>query len=409
MFNNRPTNKNVSDSSYQLLTQQDDQEDQLLTALSETKIPNNNSAQSSALFSHEQKENKQTIESETSLDKIVTNTDIDEKNPIERAKKIIEKFNTRAKQAKVSIISEANVRTGYRLEPDQFLLAHINKVPQLAMSLNGNRLVADFTGFYTESGVIGVINQNDQAYGAHGSYVINVPTGFYAKAFTANNTPLLFNEGVHVIHDPFFKFNKDFVNQSENYIAHGNLHILRVPEGNFAKIFVKGKAHLLPPRNEPYVFNTPFFQFDKTKDFVSQNERYIKHGTQHILYVPAGSIAKIWIGSEPRLLESRKEPYKFDDPLFKLETTRKENIEYLFESATAAQIIHGSLKRIIPPINSVAITNNNGKLEIISTSKLITDAKHAFIAFLNTGLQTLDFPSESTKAKRLNKTESLSN
>jgi len=48
----------------------------------------------------------------------------------------------------------------------------------------------------------------------------------------------------------------------------------------------------------------------------------------------------------------------------------------------------------------VAVTNKDGKLEIIDRSAVISSPTHSVVGFLNTGIQTLEFPSPNTKRQR---------
>ena len=122
----------------------------------------------------------------------------------------------------------------------------------------------------------------------------------------------------YVFVNQLFRFDpKEIVNQMSTYIKHGNIHILRVPSGQLAKITIGTTPYLLESRKEPYVFNDPLFKFDKDA-FVDQTETYIHHNTIHIIRVPAGKIVKAWVGSTPYLLESREDPYIINDPLFKV-------------------------------------------------------------------------------------------
>jgi len=50
----------------------------------------------------------------------------------------------------------------------------------------------------------------------------------------------------------------------------------------------------------PFVVDDPLFRFDS---FVSQTESYIGHGTIHILRIPSGKVAKVWIGMNNLLSE----------------------------------------------------------------------------------------------------------
>lgn len=320
-----------------------------------------------------------------------------EEDSIKRAKAIVEAFNTRITEARTSIISEAKVRPGERIEPGQFLLAHINNIPQLVMSTNGTRFVVEYTGPYTNSEKIGAPGQNDNFFGAHGSYVVNVPYGQYGKV-KSGNTFILLGEGTHVIHDPLLTVdNRDlFVSQLENNISHGNLHLIRVQPGKYAKVFIDGNPYILKPRNEVYAFKTAMFKF---VEFVDQTACYVKHQTEHLVRVPGGSIAKIWLNGKPEFLGEGLYHYHAPD-VFSLETVKKMQGEYYFEEASAKLIQHGSLKRVVPDVNEVVITNNNGKLEILTEAKIITDPNHKVVDFLNIGTYPLECPSERTRDKR---------
>lgn len=194
--------------------------------------------------------------------------------------------------------------------------------------------------------MIAIREQTDPFYGAYGSYVLNVPPNKYALAWSGLQ-PQIYGEGPHVIHDPNFKFDRDrgFVDQVNDYISHGSIHILRVP---------------------------------------------------------AGYVAKIWIGTQPYLLEYRETAYVFDSPLFRI---IKSNNDKLFFDATAELITHGSIKRVMPHTGRVAVTYNNGNLEIIKPEikgpTIITSPTHEVSSFLDTNIQSYTFPSEQEKAARL--------
>lgn len=285
---------------------------------------------------------------ERQLSDVVIASTLYDRQSYTQALNIQREFNKHVKDNQ-SCFTTSLIRGQY-IGRDEFLLGHRNKTPEIVTfhpSKNIARVVKPFDSSFV-SEVIGVFKQTDAFYGAHGSYVLNVPMGKYAKAYSGNR-PLIFGEGPHVIHDQNFR-----VEKQNNALA-----------------------------------------------FVNQDNIYINHGTLHILRVPAGEIATIWIGSVPLLLESRPHPYVFDTPLFRLE----KNGDKYFHKATEKIIIHGSLKRLMPHTSEVAITYNNGILQIIHPQTdagptIINSATHAFCDFLSTGIQTLQFPSELTKRAR---------
>lgn len=210
--------------------------------------------------------------------------------------------------------------------------------------------------------------------------------------------------------DPQFRLvkkddNNLWFDQSDLFIQHGNKTFLRVPEGKYAKIWIGSKAQILFSQEEPYEFDTPLFKLEQDGNWLkNQTDPYIKHGTQHIIRVPDGKIAKVWIGSEARLLEASKDPYKFDDPSFRLEENQDKFANSIFFDATSRLIQHGSIKRVIPKTNEVAITFDNGTLKIYKPLEdkkphLITSPTHEVSDFLETSIRTIVFPSEEEMKK----------
>jgi len=379
------------------------------------------------------------------------------------------------------------------------------------------------------------INQSDKIYGEHGKYVLNVPAGYYVKA-SSGNTQQIYGQGCHVIIDANFKLANQsladsMVEQSQPYIHHGTIHILRIPTNKYAKISIGADAYILPGRQQPYVFNDPLFKLAPKSDntiFHDQTEQYIHHGIIHILRVPVGKLAKIWMGQDPYFLQGRSDPYVvidpqfrlvfrngedflfdpadqyiehgnrhilripqgkyakvwigntalllfsqefpyyIDDPLFKLEKDNnrqflfnqtdsyishgtqhlirvpegkiakiwlgsvasllktgeyffhdpnfrletKDNNELFFD-ATSRLIAHGSLKRVIPHTGEIAIAYNNGKLNILIPKEsgepyMLNSATDEVTGFMQTGIETLIFPSEETKRQRAYENNKLS-
>lgn len=179
----------------------------------------------------------------------------------------------------------------------------------------------------------------------------------------------------------------------------------------------------------PHVIIDATFEFDPDTGFVNQQDPYIQHATINILRIPAGKVAKIWIGTMPYLYESRRDPYVVVDAQFALASLggsdsltqtgfyvdedgadqedtynrkKKKNKFKLFEDASSPYIEHGSIKRIMPHTGEVAITYNNGILTIIPPARdgkpvIINSATHNFAGFMPTSLQTCLFPSKDSK------------
>jgi len=238
-----------------------------------------------------------------------------------------------------------------RVSKEKLLLGHKNQVTELA-DPKGRRIAVIYNANPAiVIGYLGTVDKNAPYFGHYGKHVLNVPAGHFAKGLSQNK-PVLYGEGPHVILDSTFRF-------------------------------------------------------DSQTGFVNQLEPYIQHQTLHILRVPSGKLAKVWLGSLPKILESRSEPYIYNDPQFRLvirEDKANDKNSSFFYNATDRFIEHGSIKRIIPHTGEVAITYNNGILDIRRPPKdgrpiIIDSSTHQFDGFISTSLQTFLFPSEETKAQ----------
>lgn len=321
----------------------------------------------------------------------------DPKNPNKMIQDIVAAFN----QGRQSIMIPSDV-LGTRINKDQLRLVARNNQPELIPPTENKMYKKVFLTGKTEE--IGVFKQTDLYISAHGSHIINVPQGMVAKCWLGNQ-PVFYGPGHHVVHDQNLKKvdQNNLVKLSCPYVNHGNYHIIRVPPGKLACIWIDSKAYFLKAREEPYVFNHPVFQFDQP--MVNMNSDYIHHGTFHILRIPEGRIAKVWFGNRPQLLESKPEPYIFNDPQFNL---IRKNDDMMYEFADAEVIVHGPIKRLLPRTGNVAITYNNGKLFTYGpTGKpiLITSPTHSFDGFLPINIQTLEFPSVNTREERVAQNE----
>jgi regulator of protease activity HflC (stomatin/prohibitin superfamily) len=256
------------------------------------------------------------------LDDVVIPSELKDLTPEQQTDKIVEKFNRGTNKCFTE-----SVTRGEQINKGEFLLGLHNTTAELHGPSNtpiARRLLAT-PGKKTK--IIGTYKQTETFFGKEGSYVLNVPKGEYAKAWS-NNVPKLYGDGVHVIHDPTFSLNhhkkkdKDgnsiddiFVKQSSKHIKHNTIHIIWVENDKVAKISMGTTNYLLESRSEPYVFNNPLFKFDE-KDIVNRMDTYIHNGMIHVLRVPNNQIAKIRIGNVPYFLVSRKDPYIFNNPLF---------------------------------------------------------------------------------------------
>lgn len=276
------------------------------------------------------------------MEEIIRPSTLFDHDPLIQNKKIIDEFN----RGNAEDITVESVMFGKRIDQNEFRLVHRNNVPQLLpYTYYPRRLGIYYTGVTKE---IGIFKQTDLVIGGHGRFVVNVPQGKLVKAWLGTNEPILLGSGPHVIRHPNFKLEQNpLVSVADPFISHGNYTILRVPRGK---------------------------------------------------------VAKIWIGATPYILESRPEPYVIDDPTFKIMYNALPNNEKeYFTDASVRLIEHGSIKRLLPRTGEVAITYDNGKLNIIeATGQPITIDSPTFIVdgFQQTAAQTLVFPSKKTQEDR---------
>ncbi|KAN0031975.1 hypothetical protein ACTFIV_005848 [Dictyostelium citrinum] len=284
-----------------------------------------------------------------SLSQVVIRSDFANETSNRQSKIIVERFNEGIINPTFTD-SPALGRAAPRLDSSYFALCHRNKIAELFDPCGqrfGTVYSADPTTIIEYNGGI---QKTCRYFGLYGKHVLNVPSGHFAKALSKNR-PVIYGEGPHVIIDPTFIF-------------------------------------------------------DEKTGFVNQQEPFINHSTINILRVPSGKVAKVWIGTQPQILESRREPYVFVDAQFKVvEQTVGGNDKYFYNSS-ASFMEHGSIKRIIPHTGEVAITYNNGNLTIIPTPKdgkpvIIDSPTHNFEGFIQTSLQTCLFPSKETKQQAI--------
>lgn len=250
-------------------------------------------------------------------------------------------------------------------------------------------------------------------YIQHQNYhIIRVPIGKIAKVWRDNKAELLeYQEEPYEFNSNNFQL-EGFVNANDVYIKHGNHHRIRVPVNRKAKIWDENEAKLLDYQKEPYVFNTPNLTFDDKYDLEQASAPCISHGTKHLVNVPAGKLALVFVNNKAMILESQEKTYEFNTPLFELVKNKDRS---LFYDATTKLIKHGNLKRLFIHENEAAITWNNGALDIKYSSSqnidnkqdglkgeviLIKSSKHEVPddCFISTGIEDIIYPPPDKEA-----------
>lgn len=356
-------------------------------------------------------------ESEKELKDVITEPNVSGETSEELAENTLKLFNegvsNEYKKMDTTGYFGSAFRKFYRVNPGEFLVTAHNKNAALIKPKNStDRLVLPmFTSASNVNEVVSTPKQSDIFYGAYGKYVLNVPSGKLALAWSGQ-TPKIYNTGCHVIFDPQFKINYDntktldeqtcFVPQSKRYIKHGNIQIVRMNGGEVGLLWVGSDAKLLRPNDKPYVFVDALVRFcldNQNSPFFNFNSDHISHHPIHLIRVSPGKMMKAFHKAKPLLLEGRDRYYQFKDSQFAIPEDAWSNVD--------EQLIQvGSLKRLNIKQGNVAVTYKSGKLEIINPEKTkqpytITDVNHIVQPKLvSTRLQTMVFPSDTTIAQR---------
>ncbi len=232
-----------------------------------------------------------------SLSEIVQESPYTHLKTQQATREIIEEFN----QGRESIMTTGfNWLFTHRLVmPNQFRLVEQNGIPELVGHSPIPQRRTKLLSFQDSSSTIGIFNQNTPLIGANGHYLVNVPPGHYAKMFDGNNAVLL-SSGQHVIHSNNFQFNplKDLVKQTNDYIAHNDLHILRVPQGKVAVVRINNDTMFLEHRKEPYLFKSQQFELVSPDrgTFYEANSKILYAGTNIRLLPDAGEVGVLNTG-----------------------------------------------------------------------------------------------------------------
>lgn len=288
---------------------------------------------------------------------------------LEIAKEVEKQFNLKIDPNKSAFGTTMLSTRGETLNDGEAFLGSCNGVYEIRTRQEDNKFFA--AAKYIQVGVkaeeLKRVNIKDPVIGGNGRYVINVPMGKYALTVGTGNERKIYGPGVHVIHDPNFVYNPkdDLIDQNQPYINRGIMHIIRVVPGKMAKITINGKPRLLLPQEEPYIFfDANFKTFNPVQDYVDVNQLYINHGQIHVIRVPNGLVAKVTINGTPHLLTERKEAYVFDDPTFYRFDAEKD-----YASLNNPYIHHGQIHVLRVPANKIAKIIINGIPQLLAARR----------------------------------------
>jgi hypothetical protein len=194
-------------------------------------------------------------------------------------------------------------------------------------------------------------------------------------------------------------------------LDHGTLHLVRVPANHLGRVIVDNVPVILPHRRAPYAFRTAIFDWLPP---VLEATAVVQHAPYFLLRVPNGQVARLWRGSTPLLLEAQQDPYVFLDPIIRVdEPTEDEAVAAavaestggqdavaalfnapvsMYESAFARVITHGTITRAWPVPTEVVIVRRSERLEVVRGPCTITDPADALVGCLNCGLATVLIP-----------------
>jgi len=203
----------------------------------------------------------------------------------------------------------------------------------------------------------------------HMSYnVIRVPKGFFG-AIMENNIAKLLPEGMHVVDNSVFKYDKR-VQINTPYINHGTIHIIQVPKGCFGTVFESNFPLLLP--EGIHIYDSATLQFTGVKRKLDVS---VTHGTISRFRVAKGEIGLAWQDNQPLLVE---EPgtYQVDSANFRFVECKK---------ASDKLVALGARKLITVYSGEVGILYNHGCLEVLAPGRhCIEKAEQLFEGFMST-------------------------
>lgn len=203
---------------------------------------------------------------EKTLQDVLIRSSLADPNPQQQIHKIVDAFN-RVKPP-IGRIGFKKVQPNY----DEVVVLQQDGFATLVAPSKNNGMRTKKTTTRME-----IHKQTAQLFGACGVWVVNVPCGKWAKVWSGGR-PILLDEGPHVVYDKHFSFDPahDFVDQSEYYIQHGNIHIITIPPTKIAKVWYNSNPLLLTPQREPYVFIAKSFVLESP--LADMANKLIVHG-----------------------------------------------------------------------------------------------------------------------------------
>ncbi|MES2141277.1 MAG: SPFH domain-containing protein [Pseudomonadota bacterium] len=185
------------------------------------------------------------------------------------------------------------------------------------------------------------------------------------------------------------------------YIGYGDKHLISVSQGEYAKAVIDGKPVFLDEGT--HVIKTNNFSYAGK---VTKSLNFIQHENLYRIQVPSVKIAAVLVDNNSHLLKTGI--YFIRSNNFTLIKKVVGDSRQLFHNSADSVIQCGSLLRLMPTANTVAVYYQNGKQQIFpennekketSRELIVDDANIKFSTFLSTNLINRHYPSTSRFAQ----------
>eukprot|EP00931_Biecheleriopsis_adriatica_P023483 TRINITY_DN14823_c0_g1_i1.p1 TRINITY_DN14823_c0_g1~~TRINITY_DN14823_c0_g1_i1.p1 ORF type:complete len:493 (+),score=80.53 TRINITY_DN14823_c0_g1_i1:32-1510(+) len=199
-------------------------------------------------------------------------------------------------------------------------------------------------------------------YVSHGTlHIVRVPKGKFAKVWVSATTgglqPRVLAEGTHMLDCSLFSY-EGLVAATDRHIQHGSLQLLRIPSSHIGKVNHDGQPQLLGPGF--HFFESSYFQF---VSLASLADKVITHGTITLIRVCEGEVAVAWLNHEPLLLDAPGS-YGYDD----------RNFVYVRHQPVSDKVIGvGSRKVVTVHDGEVCVSYQHGALRILQPGRHILE------------------------------------
>ncbi len=240
-------------------------------------------------------------------------------------------------------------------------------------------------------------------------HIFNFAKGEFGKVRIGTRYVLL-GSGEHFIESANLSFDAetDTVKPTDKYIRHGNIHVLNIPKGFMALCFDNNEPKIL--LSGQHVIDSANFIFD-SKNIVPQNTSYISHQNYHRVMVKPGHVALVSVDNKTLILEGREAPYLFRSNNFSI---AKNEASYTFKQ-NSKHISFNGVHYLLPDQGEVAVLYDGGKLVILPNEAypqpeagkafIVKSPTARFAGFLDTRVQTIEFPSKELQKERLERGE----